>query len=1479
MKTDPINPFPGLRSYQQEEDYLFFGREDQTAELLRRLNDHRFLAVVGTSGSGKSSLVRAGLLPALQGGNLTKAGSSWEVAVLRPGGDPISNLAQALVNADLHEPDAEHGLEPIVATLRRSGLGLTETVRQSDLESGANLLIVVDQFEEIFRFSQTGAHQEETAAAFVELLLEASRSTTQRIYICITMRSDYLGDCSQFRGLPEAVNEGEYLIPRLNRQQRRAVIEGPIRVGGAQITPRLLQTLLNDVGDNPDQLPILQHALMRTWDHWRDHHEPDESIDLRHYQDIGGMDEAMSRHADEVFSQLPSGRARTLAERLFRALTERGADNRGIRCPTRLNRLQAILEASPDELAVVINAFRRPGVTFLMPALSTPLTPDTVIDISHESLMRVWKRLDQWVEQEAQSARIYRRLIDTAHLHAEGRAGLYHDPDLQIALSWKENNQPNSAWADRYGGGFDLAMQFLKASRDSAERIAREKEAARQRELKQAQELAEAQRLRAEEQQRSARVLKKWMLAVAAVAVIALIASVIAGLARNTALKNEAEAQAARKVALEAKETLRQELYLSDLNQVRYAYEAGNIRLAVDLLSKHYPDTNAIDLRGFEWFFWWRATHRELAKLGSSTGPLSYLAVSADQKLAATVGWPGAILVMDTKGRQIIKELWITHESGIETDFPIAFSPDGQTLVSVGPDPLIRRWSTATWERILPDVDIRVDPHNPEKYRERDENDWVDPTSTTISPDGSTLALAASINGEWQIQLWNTSTWKAFDTLRPDGNSRIGELAFSPDGKTLATTLTSGQLSGSTNEGLLLWNQTDRSELKLRPASPGRSVAFSPNGDWLASGHANGSILLWPTGSLDEPIHLADALPSVVTVAFSKNNTYLAASTDRDNGVRIWDLSKRKLIATIKGHAKEIDGLAFIGDGPEVWTAGNDSIVKVWDPTAAEPFETIPGTGDNNGLVFLTGGIIASGNSVGAFVRLYNPTDDAGPVRQFAVANRSQLPDWNQGERFRAFAASDNGRFFVGLTPENVLRAWNVETRQLLGSTNVTSRLEAGSLPVLAVANTGGTVAMSQSTSDRRRKGRVVLWNVLENRFEPPLPAGAWTAILAFSPDGTQLAANGLADFRTTLWDLTSTPPRERATIDGRGPDFSLAYSPDGHRIAFGSWQNTIRLHDARTGDSIGTPLQGHAGYVSALAFSQDGSTLFSGGGDGTIRIWNSTNGVLRSTIQAHQGLVISLAVDPEGRWIASSATGLEEPAKIWKVTENRDIASDPAVLFEQARRRAREQDYAGTLAYCLASFEARSESVPLPPSFLRITAGLFAELGDTSGFHKWCDALIQRENLGNPWARNQLAITILTLQPRPEHLEWVEKQLPYIQTNIPKTAYRWFLYVRGLAEYRGAHYQSAVDSLIASEGTRSLGRFEEASRIIVLAMALHKLNQTDRARDLLNQAREMIGQTKPSTAGQEIAFDDWERGLQSQALLREATTLMGGSK
>jgi len=262
------NPFPGLRPFTQQEDYLFFGREEQTRELLQRLGSNRFVAVVGTSGSGKSSLVRCGLLSELLGGRMLGAGASWEIAVTHPGGNPLSLLTDALLDADLYDREEEHARENLLATLSRSHFGLVEAVKQADLGEGTNFLLVVDQFEEIFRFHEAGQWQQEAANEFVSLLLEAAAQKEVPIYVVLTMRSDFIGECGQFEGLAEMVNRGEFLIPRLNREQFKRVIEGPIKVAGGQIEPRLLQRLLNDLGQQADQLPCLQHALMRTWEVW-----------------------------------------------------------------------------------------------------------------------------------------------------------------------------------------------------------------------------------------------------------------------------------------------------------------------------------------------------------------------------------------------------------------------------------------------------------------------------------------------------------------------------------------------------------------------------------------------------------------------------------------------------------------------------------------------------------------------------------------------------------------------------------------------------------------------------------------------------------------------------------------------------------------------------------------------------------------------------------------------------------------------------------------------------------------------------------------------------------------------------------------------------------------------------------------------------------------------------------------------------------
>jgi len=561
MMVEPkkfTNPFPGLRPFETDEYRLFFGREGQSDALITRLQRARFLGVVGTSGSGKSSLVRAGLLPALRGGMMPGAGSGWRISIMRPGSDPFGNLAHSLAENGVL-PEAGGGLPPaegeavIEAQLRRGSLGLVDAVKHARLAEHEKLLVVVDQFEELFRFraARAATSTADDASAFVKLLLEAAQQRKLSIYVVLTMRSDFLGDCAQFQGLPEAINDGQYLIPRMTRDERRMAVTGPVGVTRGKISEPLINRLLNDVGDNPDQLPILQHALMRTWDYWAAHRRNGEPIGLEHYEKIGTMAEALSLHADEAWDELPDERSRRVAEKLFKSLTEKGADNREIRRPSCLSDIAAAAEVTEAEVVAIIDVFRGEGRSFLMPPAGTDLSGETVIDISHESLIRNWDRLQKWVEEEAQSARIYRRLGEAAVLHREGREGLLQDPALQIALDWREKSRPNAAWAGH--SDFGEAMTFLdasKAARDAAvterERQRQEQIARERRELEQATLYAEQQRRAAVRQRRTSRVL----FVVAGLALFALLFAFVAQ-RRAVAAQHQAESEQQKASALQ----------------------------------------------------------------------------------------------------------------------------------------------------------------------------------------------------------------------------------------------------------------------------------------------------------------------------------------------------------------------------------------------------------------------------------------------------------------------------------------------------------------------------------------------------------------------------------------------------------------------------------------------------------------------------------------------------------------------------------------------------------------------------------------------------------------------------------------------------------------------------------------------------------------------------------------------------------------
>jgi tetratricopeptide (TPR) repeat protein len=493
-ESNPLsNPFPGLRPFEPDEDHLFFGREEEVDELLRRLRTTRFLAVVGTSGCGKSSLVRSGLIPSLHGGFMVKPGSNWRVAILRPGGDPIGNLAAALDSAHVIAPPvaelASTNRVLLDAALRRGTRGLIEAVRQADMPPGDNVLIVVDQFEELFRFRRGAPtdQQRDEATAFVKLLLEVTGREQAPIYVVLTMRADFIGDCVEYPGLPEAMNASQYLVPRLTRDELRAAVMGPVAVGGGRIAPRLVVRLLNDIGHDQDQLPVLQHALMRTWDHWRATAAAGEPMDIAHYEAVGTLHDALSRHAEEAYREAGSEQSQRVVERVFKALTDTVSDPRGVRRPCRISELAAVAGAAEAEVIAVVESFRAPGRSFLMPPPDVPLASDTIVDLSHESLMRCWTRLISWAEDERASADVYLRLTRAAAWFDEGTAGLWRDPELELGLRWKRETAPSAAWAQRYDRSFDRAMRFLDRSAAARDREAADRAAARQRQWRQLQ--------------------------------------------------------------------------------------------------------------------------------------------------------------------------------------------------------------------------------------------------------------------------------------------------------------------------------------------------------------------------------------------------------------------------------------------------------------------------------------------------------------------------------------------------------------------------------------------------------------------------------------------------------------------------------------------------------------------------------------------------------------------------------------------------------------------------------------------------------------------------------------------------------------------------------------------------------------------------------------------------------------------------------
>ncbi|WP_341526616.1 caspase family protein [Nostoc sp. UHCC 0302] len=1182
-------PYRSLSYFSEtkEDAEVFYGRSALTGQLIKQVRDkHRLIAVLGASGSGKSSMLRAGLLYQLKLGQEIPGSDRWTyITPFTPKESPVKSLQEAFELSlpgvcfqSLRSPQPplkKGGEESLKVPLLKGDLGgskklggTTENIAYilSEQLKALNtpVILIIDQFEECFTMCDDTQRQE-----FFDCLRELI-DCTDNLYIFIGMRSDFRGRWREYPKFAGRINKPYINVEHLSREEIEEAITKPADWVGLGIEGRLKQQLINDVEDYPGSLPLLQYTLTELWRESRN--QGDEVLSLKTYEDLGGVEGTLQKRADAVYESL-SATEKTVARRIFLELTQMG-ETTDVRRRVRLCEL--VNSHHSLELLQQVSEKLADKDARLITKTDEADSQDVILDVVHEALIRHWQMLREWKEEYKVGIGIERQIeAEAQEWERNHKKPGFLRKDDRLAVA--------EAYLARFGDWQMLngvAEVYIQESQQLRNYLVREEKERQQEKLLAAR--------------RQNRVVTLFSMGLAGVAIFA-------GYQWYNA-QNKAK-EAAQQSAIVLAQTSESSLLSNrQLEALVAALQSGRQILGKPLKN----DTNLEQTANQQSVMALRQAIYKMQERNSLEGHSNYVlsvAFSPDSKTIASASSDTTVKLWNAATGKEITTLK-GHSSDV---LGIAFSPDGKTIASASSDTTVKLWNVATGKEIT-----TLNGHS----------SYV--LSVAFSPDGKTIASASLDN---TLKLWNATTGKEITTLNGHSNS-VNGVAFSPDGKTIA--------SASSDTTVKLWNVATGKEITTLKghSSDVNGVAFSPDGKTIASASSDTTVKLWNVATGKEITTLNGHSNSVNGVAFSPDGKTIASASS-DTTVKLWNAATGKKITTLNGHSSYVNGVAFSPDGKTIASASSDTTVKLWNAATSKEITTLNGhSSDVNGVAFSPDGKTIASASSDTTVKLWNATTgkeittlnghssyvlsvafspDGKTIASASLDNTVKLWNATTGKEITTLnghsnsvngvAFSPDGKTIASASSDTTVKLWNVATGKEITTLNGHSNSVLG----VAFSPDGKTIASASSDTT------VKLWNAATGKEITTLNGHSSDVLgIAFSPDGKTIASAS-SDTTVKLWNATTS--KEITTLNGHSNSvLGVAFSPDGKTIASASSDTTVKLWNATTGKEI-TTLNGHSSYVLSVAFSPDGKTIAFASRDNTVKLWNMYPNYLNNLI------------------------------------------------------------------------------------------------------------------------------------------------------------------------------------------------------------------------------------------------------------------------